>query len=155
MNRDLKAFLNGYRDPDHVIHDIYTREEYLDPRLERAGVYIFLSQDQKFVYPNGESKVIYIGMSVNLRSRLDGHRKVFLRMDRLTHQDRSNHWYWSRYQYVRTFGATIHSFSVRGGQTAKNLENAILGRFYDRFLALPVGNGAASYRQINSIIYET
>ncbi len=45
---------------------------------EESGIYIFVSPKQRFTYPNGTSKVIYIGTSKNLRYRLKTHHRNFI-----------------------------------------------------------------------------
>jgi len=144
MTRDLLSFLKDHRDPDGFIHDIFDLDSFCDVS-DKSGVYIIVSQGQKFVYPNGESRVIYVGMSSCLSSRLRQHHRLALEIRNLKKADRKNDWYYSRYQYISSYGAKIYYFTTRGLQNPKNMEEKIIGRFYDRYLSLPVGNGAFSF----------
>jgi excinuclease UvrABC nuclease subunit len=143
MNRDLKTFLkNGFKEPK-CIKNIYKSSEY-ESVPKKPGAYIFLSLNQKFIYPNGQSKVIYIGMSKNLKTRLNGHRRHFNLLKNMDTEERYQEWYYSRYQYMESFGGEIYYFTRQGPQDPKNLENKLLDYFYYKYLSLPVGNGAFS-----------
>jgi excinuclease UvrABC nuclease subunit len=144
MNQNLKPFC--HRDPDNVFSDILEIQDFSDiPTM--PGAYIFASHDQKFIYPNGQSKIIYIGKAINLRRRIQTHRRVIYELKRLSIEDRNSYWYYPRYQYLTKFGAKLFYFTIRGTQDEQNLENKLLEAFYDRFLSLPVGNGAISYKK--------
>ncbi len=54
-------------------------------------------------------------------------------------------WYYSRYHYMRKFGAEVFWFTCRGTQKPRTLESWLLEYFYDRYQSLPIGNGAFSY----------
>jgi excinuclease UvrABC nuclease subunit len=146
MDINLKTF--SHRNPDRIITDIFSFDDYLSiPRT--PGAYIFASQKDKFLYPNGLSKIIYIGKTTNLRRRIRTHMNVVLEIRNLKKSDRNSYWYYQRHQYVAKYGGKIYYFSIKGLQDAKNLENRLIENFYDRYLALPVGNGAISYRKTN------
>ena len=116
------------------------------------GVYIIVSADNtKFVYPKGNSPVIYIGKADNLRRRLSEHLKslenvhqyedLWLKKDKYQPP--------SRYLYMKYYGrARIYTFHcLKNTQEAKNLESQILWKFYERYCSLPVGNGARSFKK--------
>jgi len=144
MKRDISPFLKDYREPDGMIDDILEWDS-IKTIPNRPGVYIIVSPSQRFIYPNGESCVIYIGMSVSLASRLQQYHRRINEIKQLKKTDRNKDWYYGRYQYINTFGGKIYYFTTRGTQDEKNLEEKILAKFYDRFLSLPVGNGAFSF----------
>ena len=153
MNRELGKFLKkeGFREPDGMIEDLYD-EDSLSAIPKKPGVYIFQSKSQqnksqKFVYPSGESQVIYIGMSKNLHSRIKDHHKTVTNIKRLSKSEILNDWHYTRYLYINSFGCQVHFFTTRGTQKEKNLESEIIEKFYDRFYALPIGNGAFSFKK--------
>ncbi len=45
------------------------------------------------------------------------------------------------------FGCDVYFITRKGPQDEKNLESDILGFFYERYRALPVGNSALSIRR--------
>ena len=112
------------------------------------GVYV-ITGDVKYVYPNGKkSPVIYIGMSDDLLRRLkDEHFTKGLK--RLMNDPdwgiAKNHQLPSRYQYMYYNGCHVDVFKCRGKQDSKNMESTFLNQFYQKYRALPVGNGARSY----------
>ena len=107
---------------------------------EESGIYIFVSPKQRFTYPNGTSKVIYIGTSKNLRYRLKTHHRNFINKNSKTE------WTYSRYNYFEAFKADCYFMIVIGSETNKSLESKVIQDFYDKFGAIPVGNGAFSFR---------
>lgn len=114
-----------------------------------SGVYIIEATDGfKFPYPKGNSKVIYIGKADNLHSRLMGHRT---RVNQLV-KTKGNYgmaddepWVSSKYQYMYYHGAKVYYYKCLGKQEAKQLEASIMWSFYQKYRALPIGNGAKSY----------
>src|SRR5574344_2207498 len=107
---------------------------------EESGIYIFVSTKQRFTYHNGTSKVIYIGTSKNLRYRLKTHHRNFINKNSKTE------WTYSRYNYFEAFKADCYFMRVIGSETNKSLESKVIQDFYDKFGAIPVGNGAFSFR---------
>ena len=107
---------------------------------EESGIYIFVSPKQRFTYPNGTSKVIYIGTSKNLRYRLKTHHRNFINKNSKTE------WTYSRYNYFEAFKADCYFMRVIGSETNKSLESKVIQDFYNKFGAIPVGNGAFSFR---------
>ena len=89
------------------------------------------------------SKVIYIGKANSIRRRLKEHQ-VNLRNAVNDLQD--EWWRFDRYNYMKYHGAKVYYYLCQGKQASKNLESDILGMFYDRFGAMPVGNGARSFQ---------
>lgn len=150
MNRELNRFLSisksRFREPDGMIPDLFL-SNYLDSVPEKSGAYIFLSQEQKFIYPNGESQVIYIGTSSNLNSRFRTHHKVIKEINSLPKSKILDKWYYSRHHYLNTFGCKAFWYTTRGSQKEKNLESLLFEKFYDKFYSLPVGNGAFSFKK--------
>jgi excinuclease UvrABC nuclease subunit len=144
MNRELDRFLRGTREPDGEIKDLHD-EESLDDIPKKAGAYIFVSDKKKFIYPNGDSQVIYIGMSKNIHSRIKKHHRISSRINSLSKRELLKDWHYNRYMYIRKFGCKVYWFTTRGTQSAKNLESSLMVMFHDKFHALPIGNGAFSY----------
>ena len=111
------------------------------------GVYIISSSDgTRFIYPKGNNSVIYIGKSEHLVQRLKDHLanlKMVMEYDEelLCNRQQVN----QRYQYMNSFGAKVFIYYCRKTQNAKWLESYIMHRFYEKFRALPVGNGARSF----------
>ena len=113
----------------------------------KAGTYVFISKQTKFIFPNGHSRVIYIGKSDDLISRLKTHKRHLLELSNLKHIERKDMSRYSRYQYMLKFGCIVYCYTTRGTQNSKNLENIIMESFYNRYHALPVGNGAVSFKK--------
>lgn len=110
---------------------------------ERPGAYIIVSQGQYFPYPDGESKIMYIGESDNLKQRLSRHYKNYTNVCEFYQPPQ---YYTSKYNYMRAFGAKVYCFYTSGTQTSKNLESILMAAFAKRYGAIPVGNGARSFR---------
>ena len=144
MNRELRRFLKEFREPDGSIDDLYKLED-IDYVPQKSGAYIFLSREKKFVYPNGESQVIYIGMSNDLNRRITRHHKHSVHIRSLSNTEIMEDWYLNKYQYINAFEAKVFWFTTRGQQEEKNLESLLLEHFYDKYHAIPVGNGAFSF----------
>lgn len=111
------------------------------------GVYIIVAADgTTFQYPNGKSPVMYIGMSTHLYDRLKSHadntRRIELQIEDFQRMSYQCH---HRYHYFRTFGAKVYIFTRRGTQPPKSQESIYIGKFYEKFLSLPVSNGARSF----------
>ncbi len=146
MISPLNHFLpKGYRKPKGVIK-YFSEIESLDTALaNEPGIYVIFSREQKFIYPNGQSRVIYIGKSDNIRNRMSVHFNAYKRIKSMTKAEKIEYWRSYRYFYMDKFDAGIAWFTTRGTQTSKQLETKIMEFFYDKYLALPVGNGAYSY----------
>lgn len=113
----------------------------------KPGVYIIVSEDRtKFVYPLGRSSVIYIGKADNLHRRLLEHLKSLKYLEQYEEDWLTNGIQCCpRYQYIKQFGAKVYTFHCLGKQDAKNLEADIIWKFYEKYRAIPVGNGARSF----------
>lgn len=109
------------------------------------GIYIICSNDTKFKYPKGESKIMYIGMSSNIRRRLKSHYKHYL--EAKDDWNRCEIWISNKYNYMKAFGADVFFIKTTGNENEKYLESRALEGFYDRYYAIPVGNGAKSFRK--------
>ena len=111
------------------------------------GVYIIASSDgTRFIYPKGMNAVIYIGKSENLVQRLKTHlchlkEVMYHDKDLLQERVQVN----QRYQYMNSFGAKVFIYYCRRSQDAKWLESYIMHRFYEKYRAVQVGNGARSF----------
>lgn len=139
----------GFREnsgPDMSI-DLIEDSEQLQFVPQTAGVYIIVATDgTTFQYPKGKSPVMYIGMSTNLQSRLMQHaNSVKLVTDNLEDFSSMSCQCHQRYHYFRVFGAKVYVFTRRGPQEPKEQESYYIGKFYEKYLSLPVSNGARSF----------
>ncbi|MBE6175504.1 MAG: hypothetical protein E7146_00685 [Rikenellaceae bacterium] len=146
MKNELRFLaIDGFRpvknDIDYEIPDFDKVD--LSAIEERPGAYIIVSQGQHFPYPDGESKIMYIGKSDNLKKRLSRHYKNYTDVCEFNHPPQH---YPSRYNYMRAFGAKVYCFYTAGAQASKNLESFLIEAFAKRYGAIPVGNGARSFR---------
>lgn len=117
-------------------------------RYEQKGCYIIeaTEPDISFIYPNGKSKIIYIGCSENLNERIHDHIRFLKKLKNFDHTQKLEEWWKSRYHYMNSFGAKITLITpVGGNKNIKNFERDIFEFFYNRYLSLPVGNAAFSY----------
>ena len=144
----LSKHSQGFREnigPD-MVFDLMDNEA-LEEVPEIPGVYIIVAADgTKFQYPKGKSSVMYIGMSKNLYKRLSNHatntRKIAAELDEYRRMDCQCN---PRYHYFREFGAKLYVFTRRGPQDSKCQESIYIDKFYEKYLALPVSNGARSF----------
>ena len=123
-------------------------EDEVDGVPARRGVYILVAANRtKFIYPKGKSPVIYIGQASNLRRRLREHLKNWKTVVRDEEKDLRDHVeHCPRYWYIeKCKGARVYTFYCLKGQRAKDLESEIIWHFYEKYHALPVGNGARSF----------
>ena len=89
MNINLKTFLP--REPNGYISDILNIEKFYNVP-DKSGIYIIISQKERFIYPKDKSSVIYIGMAKNLKKRLLTHHRNVKKMASLANNNRiSNH----------------------------------------------------------------
>lgn len=150
MKRELQ-FLTGYISKEVIesklwsIEDAFLSDDCFDDVTNESGIYIMLAKRQRFAYPKKESPVFYIGTSKHLRKRLNTH----LRLYKQAKDDFKTHcsWHYSRYNYAAAFGTNIYYMRITGRENEKNLESKALEGFYDKYGALPVGNGAFSFRK--------
>jgi hypothetical protein len=114
-----------------------------------AGVYVIVSTDgTKFIYPNGDSPVMYIGMSSHLKSRIKGHEESVITVtSNIKEHKQMSCQCEQRYHYFRVFGAKVYVFTRRGPQEPKEMEAMFLGKFYEKYLSLPISNCARSFSQ--------
>ena len=149
MNSNL-TFLNNYlgfkrpQDRLYTALDLFEEQEQLDTIQHKSGIYIIMSPTQKFVYPRGTSSIIYIGKSNDLHRRLKEHIKYY--NIAVAHWKDHSRWIYSRYNYIIAYGGRVYYLLTQGRETNKALESKALEGFYDKFGALPVGNGAFSFR---------
>lgn len=110
----------------------------------KKGIYFIVSRKFHFVYPNGNSPIIYIGKADNLKQRLMSH----LREAQKAKKEWKTRWVYSRYNYIDMDGGSdVYYLTTVTNENAKTLESKALEDFYNKFRALPVGNGAFSYRK--------
>lgn len=138
------GFRSNKNDVDYVIPNLMDAD--LSDIEERSGAYIIVSQEQYFPYPSGESKIMYIGESKNLKQRLQRHLKNIKKSNEDCNTQRNPQYYPSRYNYMKSFGAKVYCFYTAGTQPSKNLESRLIELFARRYGAIPVGNGARSFR---------
>lgn len=128
--------------------DVFKSDDCFDDVPDERGIYIFVARKTKFQYPKGPSKgmspVIYIGTSNHLRTRLKQHLKHYkeAKADFRKHSK----WLYSRYNYMVAFDADLYYMRITGCENEKSLERKAIEGFFDVYGALPVGNGAFSYR---------
>jgi len=104
----------------------------------KAGAYILGSSDgTMFIYPWGRSPIFYIGQSSNLLKRLKQHKKYISQAI----DDHTDKYWWPRYQFGASFGASIAWYTARGSQNPNVLEADLITSFYDSFGSIPVSNG--------------
>lgn len=144
MTRELYKFLHGFRQPDGFVDTLFDCGQLITVPA-KPGAYIFLTQEKKFVYPKGESQVMYIGMSVCLKDRLTTHFKNCDQLMRMPKAKVLDYYHYHRYHYMHAFGCKVFWYTTRGTQKAKNLESLLMEYFYDKFYALLIGNGAFSF----------
>lgn len=144
MNFTLSKFLSDYREPDGYLKDIITCD--VEQLPDCSGAYILVSKKQSFIYPEGRSKVLYIGKADNLFNRIKTHQSHLKKLVSLKKYELANEWYYKRYHYMRKFGCQLFWYSTRGVQTSKNLESDLMENFYDKYLSIPIGNGAFSFK---------
>lgn len=138
--KQFLQFLKGFRSTrgfDGEVEDLL--EDNLTNLPPREGVYIITSHSKKFIYPWGESKVIYIGKSNSIRRRLNEHHRAINR--------KSQDWDADKHNYMREYGASAVYYLTLGKQDSKNLESEILYRFFSKYGAMPVGNAARSFHR--------
>lgn len=151
MKRVLQ-FLTEYIDKDVAemkimppIENAFLSDDCFDNVPNGAGIYIMVAKKRKFVYPKKDSPVFYIGTSKHLRNRLKTHLKNY----KLAKGDFNKHssWNYSRYNYAVAFDTDIYYMRITGRENEKALESKAMEGFYNKYGALPVGNGAFSFRK--------
>ena len=150
MKRELQ-FLTGYISKEVLesklerIENAFLYDDCFDEVTNESRIYIMMAKKSGFVYPKKESPVFYIGTSNHLKKRLKAHLKLYKRAkdDFKTHCS----WQYSRYNYAVAFGTDIYYMRITGREKEKDLESKALEGFYDKYGALPVGNGAFSFRK--------
>ncbi|OYX23437.1 MAG: hypothetical protein B7Z16_02550 [Algoriphagus sp. 32-45-6] len=140
----LKFIQSVSRNPSNQISNIERDIDFYSIP-ESSGAYLILSSKEEFIYPSGKSRVIYIGMSTNLRRSIKNHVKNFDELKGIPKNKRKNFWYYSRYNYMVKFGCRIIWYTTKGTETPKSLESKLIEDFYSQFHSLPIGNGAFSY----------
>lgn len=112
-----------------------------------GGAYIILSDEQEFIYPNGNSKICYIGKSNNLYRRLNSHRKNTAGVKEYLKKDLKHYFSYDKYCYMHKFGANVYIVEKKD-EFPENLEYYLLDAFYCSYYAFPVGNNQCpSYRE--------
>lgn len=147
--RDLRFLKDLKR--KNIGSKIYKVNSKLDFSIipEKPGSYVLLSNRQRFIYPEGTSKVIYIGMSKNLRARIKNHLKNINELNGIKKKYRREYWYYSRYNYLVKYGCRVYWITTEGNP--KNLESMVIDKFYSKYHSIPIGNGAFSFKQLGLI----
>jgi len=128
-------FFSERRWPDSLDNLLQMDEDKLP---KTSGVYILGSSDgTNFIYPWGSSPIFYIGQSKNLKKRLLTHKKHIS----AAIENHDDLYWWPRYQYGASFGASLAWYSVRGTQNPNKLEADLITSFYDTYGSIPVSNG--------------
>jgi hypothetical protein len=150
MKRFLQ-FLTGYIDKRIVefkvwpIINAFQSNDCFDSVPNESGIYIMVAKKRNFVYPKNDSPVFYIGTSKHLRSRLKTHLKLY--KEAKADFNKHSSWNYSRYNYAVAFDVDIYYMRITGRENEKALESKAMEGFYDKYGALPVGNGAFSFRK--------
>ena len=150
MNRALH-FLSNYINKNIIeskiwhIKDAFLTEDSLNDVPNEAGIYIIVAKSTKFLYPKGESPVIYIGTSNHLQKRLKTHLRLYKEAE--GHFKNHSAWVYSRYNYAIAFGADVYYMRITGRENEKSLERKAIEGFFDKYGALPVGNGAFTFKK--------
>ena len=130
------------------IDNVFQSDDCFDDVPNHPGVYILVARETKFQYPKGPSKglspILYIGTSNHLKTRLKQHLKLY--KEAKEDFKKCTKWMYGRYNYIVAFGADLYYLRVTGCEKEKALESKAIEGFYDTYGALPVGNGANSYR---------
>ena len=148
MKKDL-GFIKDFRPIQGYDGEIrYLADDDLTDIPTAGGVYIIVSPQTRFVYPKGNSRIIYIGKANSMRRRLKEHQASLLNAMADRHDEL---WRFDRYNYMKYHGARVYYYLCKGHQESKDLESKMIRRFYDRYGAMPVGNGARSFPRTSSI----
>lgn len=143
QNNVSQSRAEAMAETNEITDFIKNYEEEKDRIPANRGIYIFVAKKTKFTYPWGESPVIYIGTSNNLRRRISRHYAKTLEAK----ETGNTRWNYSRYNYIVKFHADLYFMRVKGTENEKDLESKVIEDFYDRYGALPVGNGAFSFKK--------
>lgn len=112
---------------------------------KQAGIYFFRTGDGRLLgYPEGKSRVFYIGHSINLRKRLYTHGKYH--NEASSKEQRTLEVYYTRYEYSSRFSGE-YCFIV--ADQSKQLEQAALECFALKHFSFPLANPLGSWRSIN------
>ena len=150
MKRVLQ-FLTGYISKEVIeskvwfIENAFQSDDCFDDVPNKPGIYIMVAKKRSFVYPKKDSPVFYIGTSNQLKRRLKTHLKHYKTAKKAFNTNDS--WQYSRYNYAIAFDADIYYMRITGREKEKFLESKAMEGFYDKYGALPVGNGAFSFRK--------
>ena len=144
-------FLTGYISKEVIeskiwfICDAFESDDSFENVPNKPGIYIMVAKDRAFIYPKKDSPVFYIGTSCQLKRRLKTHLKHYkeAKDSFMFH----NSWLYGRYNYAVAFGADIYYMRITGREDEKTLESKAMEGFYDTYGALPVGNGAFSFKK--------
>ena len=152
--KSILKFLKGHINESLIesklweIDNVFKSSDCFDEVPNLPGIYIFVARETKFQYPKGPnggySPVIYIGTSNHLRTRLKQHLNQYIKANKDFKS--SQNWHYSRYNYIVAFGADLYYMRITGCEKEKALESKAIEGFFDMYGALPVGNGAISYR---------
>ncbi len=131
-----------------MIENAFISDDNFENIPDAPGIYIMVARTCNFIYPKKKSPVFYIGTSKLLKTRLKKHLRCYneASSDFFLHSS----WNYSRYNYDVAFGADIYYMRITGRECSKDLESKAMEGFYDKYGAIPVGNGAFSFKRSNT-----
>ncbi len=131
--------------------------KFSDPNFDcgvenRAGCYIISTNNKSIEYAKGKSRILYIGLSTRLFSRLYSehyckHLKLLIDNPDFGLNNNKIIMMQDKYQYMLYYGAKVDVFYCKGTQSAKEFESCLIANFYSKYRCMPVGNGARSFSQ--------
>lgn len=119
--------------------------EPVPPNVPKApGVYTILVDDGTLErYPNGRSKIIYIGESHGaggLQSRLKTHKRGIRQAGAAAGLNGDERFYGPLYEFAAAFGALCLYTPAPAGASSEGMEAVLLADFEFRFWTLPRAN---------------
>ena len=154
----IRAFMgNDFRPVEGVNVRFDMKKFYTHPNFDcgvenRAGCYIISTDGTQINYARGTSRVLYIGLSEHLYTRLyqdhyQKHLKLLLDNPDFGVESRRIVMMQNKYQYMYYLGARVDVFYCKGSQSSKEFESMLLANFYDTYRSIPIGNAARSFSQ--------
>lgn len=106
------------------------------------GLYIVLSDEVEYIYPQNTSKVIYIGKCDNFFKRITEHQNYLVGKLQATYSQIRDLWDFDKYMYMRSHGANVYFIPLTETEfkTETELESNIMFDFFKKHQAIPVGN---------------
>ena len=112
---------------------------------QKSGIYFIRTGNGKVLsYPEDESRLFYIGQSVNLRQRLRTHSNFH--NEAKQEPPRKLDVYYTRYEYSSRFEG---EYAYVLGENPKSMESEELEAFALKHFSFPMGNSAGSWKSLN------